>query len=140
MLSFPFPILKPPAFSRQLLAFSVSVPKRLQRLLRVQPVIEWHDGVLEFLVSLVAFARNEHCISGLRLADDLLDGPAPVQLHAAAFGTHRVVALKNLRRDFYRRFLARIVVRDEREISQLRGDLAHARALACIAISAAAKC
>src|SRR6184192_3369890 len=46
--------------------------QRLQRLLRMHPIIKRHHGVFKFLVSFVAFAGDQHRISGLCFANDLL--------------------------------------------------------------------
>src|SRR4030095_12677854 len=56
---------------------------RFQSFLRVNAIVEGHDGVLKFLVGLVAFAGNEHQVARLGLADDLRDGAAAVQFDGA---------------------------------------------------------
>src|SRR5881397_1605128 len=95
------------------LAWPGSVPSpvshRLQCLLRVDAVVERHHGVVEFLVGFVALARDEHDVSRLGLADDLLDGPAAVEFDGASLGANGAKALLDLRGDFSGIFLARIV-------------------------------
>ena len=60
-----------------------SEPHRLQRFLRVDAVVERHNGIVEFLVGLVALAGQKHDVPGFGLADDLLNGPAAVRLAAS---------------------------------------------------------
>src|SRR6185503_21351966 len=71
----------------------------LQCLLRVNPVVERHYGVVKFLVGLVPLAGNEHDVPRFGLADDLLDGPAAVEFDGAGFAAHGAETFLDLRGD-----------------------------------------
>ena len=84
-------------------------------------------------------AGDQNRIARLRPRNDLLNRATPIQLDLVGIRTHRLVAFLDLGRDLGGLFLARVVARDEREICELRRDPPHLRALAGIAITAAAE-
>src|SRR5213079_1213959 len=109
----------------------------LDRLARIDPVVKRNDRVFEFLVGLMALARDQHCVAGPGHTQNSVDGPFAVQLDAVSVAANPAKAFVNRRRDFFRRVPARIVARDEREIGQLGGNRAHLRTFARVTISAA---
>src|SRR5436309_5910442 len=111
----------------------------LERLARIDPVVKRNDRVFEFLVGLMALARDQHRVAGPGHTQNSVDGPFAVQLDAVSVAANPAKAFVDRRRDFFRRFPARIVARDEREIGQLGGNRAHFRTFARITISAATK-
>ncbi|MNY41277.1 hypothetical protein D3C86_1760770 [compost metagenome] len=91
------------------------------------------DGTdrLAFLVSL---ARDDQRVAALKHADGGADRFGAV----ADFGCTRGGS-HNFRADHLGHFRARIVVRDDHHVGKPRGDLAHDRPLALVAVAAAAE-
>src|ERR1043166_3034039 len=66
---------------------------RRQALPRVNPVVKRHHRVLKFLISFVSLACDQNTVPRLSQADDLVDGPAAVQLYLVPVDAHLPVAL-----------------------------------------------
>src|SRR5439155_6725997 len=96
-------------------------------------------GVFKFLIGLVTLAGEQDRVTRLCFADNLLNGPAAVELHRVGFRAHGAITLLDLPGDFVRVFGARIVAGDESEVGEFGGDPAHFGALARIPVAAAAE-
>ncbi len=108
-------------------------------------------GRADDLVVLVALARDQQHVAGPRRGGRQANRRAPVDLRVVAARGPSELGHRQLRRvraadtvedhvDDRRRILrARVVRRDDRQVGVARRDLAHDRALAAIAIAAAAE-
>src|SRR2546423_14315627 len=95
-----------------------SEAERFQRLARINAIVKRNNGVLKLLVGLVAFARDHHRVVGGGQTQDFVNGPFAVQFDAITVAANAPKACFDRRRDFLRRFAARIVARDNVEIGK----------------------
>src|SRR5262249_45264776 len=112
----------------------------MEELTRHLTVVERQHLGADDLVRLMALARDDDRVTGAGPAERVGDGRAPVGLaRVATLASTAPHALHDLVDDRVRALRARIVRRDPHTIGQARGDLAHDRSLAAIAIAAAAE-
>src|SRR5204862_6228605 len=99
-------------------------------------VVEVNHLIARYLVGLVSLAGDHDHVVVRRLGDRARD-------RLAAVGDRRVLlavdAVRDLVDDRARVFAARVIARDYDAVGEPRGDLAHLRTLAAIAIAAAAE-
>ena len=101
-------------------------------------LIHVHLRLADDLVILMALAAEDDHIARAVVFDRIGDGLAPVGAHD--IGRVRLLeAGENVGNDRLRVFRARVVARDDDEIRLLTCDASHLRALAAVAVSAAAE-
>jgi riboflavin biosynthesis pyrimidine reductase len=84
---------------------------------------------------LVAFACDEHDVAGIRVTQRCAYGVFAVRLHDGVFTR----ALADVRDDARGILVARVIARNDDPVGKARGDAAHERALARVAVTAAAE-
>ena len=103
-------------------------------------IVEGMRHALDRLAGLVALAGDQQqVVLAAERRHALLDGGVPAVAHFDPVLPVGRNAAHDLGADRRRLLAARIVVGDEREVGEARGDLAHHRPLAAIAIAAAAE-
>ena len=103
------------------------------------PVVEGHRAVAQHLVGLVALARDHHHVARARHLEGAGDRVAPVDDDVALGPAAAVHAALDLLDDRLGRLAARVVRGDDDHVREPRGHGAHQRALAAVAVAAAAE-
>src|SRR5579863_9486750 len=124
-----------PASTTRLRRAATSACTNLECATRDIDVVERVLDARDFLIRLVALARDQHYIARPRLTQGLRNCLRAIALHDGRLRPRESV--ENLRDDSIAVFVARIVVGDDDAIGQTFGDAAHLRAFARVALTAA---